>query len=129
MYPDHLPQDIVRTLGAAVLFLYDLACVITQRTVQRLRPLVEPPVGLRVVGPSGVTYAGTGVVILEGGYVVAGFVIEAGHAAPRREDPPYRAPIVTPPPRYEDRRSAHLPSWADDPRELLDEEEERWRRR
>lgn len=126
MYPADLPQDTVRTLGAAVLFLCDVAVSFTARAAERLRPLVEPPVGLRVVSPSGIIYSG--LVIIEAGCVVAGVVVEVARAATHNE-PGYRAPIVTPPPRYEDRRSAHLPNWADDPRDLLDEEEERWRRR
>lgn len=128
MYPADLPPDTIRTLGAAVSFLCNLALSLTQRTAERLWPLVEPPSGLRVVGPSGTLY--TGILIIEGGAVVAGVVVEGGHSAPRREEPQYRPPIVTPAPRY-DGRSAHLPGWAEDPRDLLedDEEHDRWRRR
>ena len=129
MYSSNLPEDTVRTIGSIVLHLCDLALGATRRTADRLRPLVEPPLGLKLVSPQGIVYSG--LVLVEGGVCVAGIVVEVARSfvAPRAE-PGYRPPLVTPPPRY-DHRSAHLPGWAEDPRDLLEDEEEheRWRRR
>jgi hypothetical protein len=129
MYPETLPNETVRALGSIVLYLCDLALGATRNATARLLPLVEPPAGLKLVSPQGIVYSG--LILVEGGVCVAGIVVEVARSfvAPHLE-PQYRAPLVTPPPRYES-RAAHLPNWADDPRDLLDDEEERerWRRR
>jgi len=91
---------------------------------------------MRITTRSGVIY--TGVLLIERGEIIAGIVFEVGRVSAPMSGAP-RAPVVTPPPRYEapgrfessdrfDERGGRLPGWGEDPRDLFDEEE-RWRRR
>lgn len=123
-----LPTATLRAMGALLIAVYDIAREGVHEVVERLRPLVEPPDELRVTSPIGAFY--TGVIVIERNVVVTGIVIEVGRTAARE-------PLVTPPPRYDDRGrferredpGARLPGWGEDPRELFPDEEVPWRRR
>ncbi|MBZ0121485.1 MAG: hypothetical protein K8H88_31100 [Sandaracinaceae bacterium] len=136
---DELPRETLRALSAILVVIFEIARDGTRRVVDRIRPIVSPPDGLRLTG-GGVLY--TGVVVIEGGRVIAGIVIEVGRerdcVAP---SPTSRSPLITPPSRFDDParfhdpsrpdRSGRLPGWAEDSRDPYedDEEEPLWRRR
>lgn len=130
---EDLPNATLRTMGALLIAVYDIAREGVTEVIDRLRPLVEPPDDLRITSPVGAVY--TGLLIIERNVVIAGIVVEVARITAH-----VREPMVTPPPRYDDRgrferrddRDGHLPGWAEDPRDLRDpfgEEDPPWRRR
>lgn len=127
---EQIPHTTLRTLSLVLIAVFDIAREGLSEVVERLRPLVEPPEDIRVVSTVGAIY--TGVLVVERNTIIAGLIVEVGRvtATPR-------APIVTPPPRYEapgrfdrhdDPREGRLPGWAEDPRDLFRDEDEPWRR-
>lgn len=133
MPEEQLPIGTVRDLRVMLGAVLEIVRDTAREIAEHLRPFVEPPEDMRVVGDAGVIYSG--IVVIDAGRVVAGIVIEVG----RVTTAPAREPIITPSPRpaYERPRSpfsgitdhyerdGRLPGWADDPRE----EDEPWRRR
>lgn len=132
----NVPESTLRVLASLLVLLFDYAREHAATTVERLKPLVEPPDDLRVVSKVGALYSG--MIVLDRGEVIAGVVVQTGQGIPSP------AALVTPPPRapvYERPRSpfsgitdhfarsdGRLPGWADDPR-TDPEEDEPWRRR
>ncbi len=149
---DELPRETLRALSAVLIVIFETARDGTRRAIERMRPLVTPPDGLRVTGRLGALY--TGVVIIERSAVIAGIVIEIGRegsdGSSGRDEPPRPAsthgfPSSSGPSRLgspysqstswrsdslakrfdddeEDDRDGRLPGWAEDSRE------DRWRR-
>ncbi|MFO0680532.1 MAG: hypothetical protein U0234_00710 [Sandaracinus sp.] len=130
---EELPNATLRTMGIVLVAIFDIGRDGIAAVVERLRPLVEPPEGLRVTSPNGAFYSG--LLVVERNVVVAGIVIEVGRTLSQQPEV-RREPIVTPPSRYDDRgrfeardeREGRLPGWAEDPRDLFTEDEP-WRRR
>lgn len=130
-----IPPETVRTMGALLVIVFEIARDGVAEAVERMRPLVEPPEDMRVTSSRGVIY--TGVLLVERGEIIAGIVIEVGRVSSAAPAP--RPAVVTPPPRYEapgrfeslgrfEDREGKLPGWGEDPRDLPDEDVP-WRRR
>jgi hypothetical protein len=127
---EDIPNATLRTMGALLIAIYDIAREGVTEVVERLRPLVEPPENLRVTSPVGAFY--TGLLVVERNVVIAGIVIEVGRVVSAA-----REPVITPPPRYDERgrferhdeREGRLPGWAEDPRDIFPDEDPPWRRR
>ena len=129
---DELPKQTVRDISIVLVALFEIAIDRARRALDQLRPFVEPPEDLRIVGANGVVFSG--VVVIERGVVVAGIIVEVGRVMTAAPAP--REPLVTPPPRFETRgrferddRDARLPGWGEDPRAAdMFDEDRRWRR-
>ena len=123
--PD-VPQSTLRVLASLLVLAFDIAREKAADVIEKVIPLVEPPRDLQVSSRLGTLYSG--VIVLDRGDVIAGIVVATGQTMPSVSSAVasamHRPPLVTPP-----ARETHLPSWADDPRELYDDREPPpWRR-
>ncbi len=118
----------LRSTGELLVVILEAAWAAARQVAKQVRPLVEPPCGLRIVGSDGMQYSG--LLVVDRGTIVGGIVVQTGfepataqldlhqqhgapldeHLARRRHDP------------------MRLAGWADDPRSLHDEDGGPWRR-
>ncbi len=125
----HRPQESVRALVELLVVVFETAWSTAREVVEQVRPLVEPPRGLRVTGTNGAQYSG--LLVVDRGDVIGGVVVQTGHDAVAAAGELTRHRHAAP---FDDHvmRNRHdptrLPGWADDPRSLYDDDGAPWRR-
>lgn len=75
-----LPGHTLRTLGALMIVIFDVALAKASRAVELVKPLVLPPRDLEVSTRSGALYSG--VLLLDRGEVLGGLVVQTGQGLP-----------------------------------------------
>lgn len=122
MIQTNRPQESVRALVELIVVVFETAWSTARDVVEQVRPLVEPPHGMRVVGSRGAQYSG--LLVVDRGDVIGGIVVQTGHDAMAAAAELTRPRQVTP---YDDHVSrghhdgTRLPGWAEDPRSQYDD--------
>lgn len=124
-----LPPITVRDLGIVLVVIAETAWNGARSIMRRLAPFMRPPSDLVVQSTKGAEY--TGVLMIDDNDVVAGAVVCTGQGElPPREatqrviTTPAPDPFQREPERSLGRREGYLPGWAEDPRDV--EEDDAW---
>jgi len=118
-----VPLSTLRVLGQLLVIAFEVAREKAVDVYARVKPLVEPPDDLRMTSRLGALYSG--LIVLDRGEVIAGFVVQTGQTIPNPAVIGLSSSPYPPRPLHTEQRSEKLRGWAEDVR---DDEESRWRR-